>query len=114
MEFAAFRLTATQLAEVHKTVTQGKEHLWVSKVGVVVGLLARCLSEIEPESKPIDTIVNVVNVRSSNCNFLYNSINLIVAPRNGYIPAERSGQRGHMAPHRYPSLETCRYSRRRF
>ena len=66
MEFVALRLTATQLAEVHGTVTQGKEDLRISRVDVVVGLLARCLSEVEPESKPIDTILNVVNVCPSN------------------------------------------------
>jgi hypothetical protein len=66
MDFVALRLTPTQLAEIHGTVTQGKEHLRISRVDVVVGLLARCLSEVEPESKPIDTILNVVNVGPCN------------------------------------------------
>lgn len=66
MDFVAIRLTATQLAEIHGTVTQGKEHRRVSKVDMVVGLLARCLSEVEPESKSINTIVNFVNVGPFN------------------------------------------------
>lgn len=69
MDFVALRLTAAQLAEIHGTVTQGKEHLRISRVDVVVGLIARCLSEVELESKPIDTILNVVNVRPFNCWF---------------------------------------------
>jgi hypothetical protein len=67
MEFVALRLTAAQLAEVHGMVTKGKEYLRISRVDVVVGLLARCLSEVEPESKPIDTILNVVNVCLFDC-----------------------------------------------
>lgn len=63
MDFVALRLTATQLAEIHGTVTQGKENLRISRVDVMAGLVARCLSEVEPESKPIETILNVVNVR---------------------------------------------------
>ena len=69
MEFVALRLTATQLAEIHGTVTQGKEHLKISRGDVVVGLLARCLSEVEPESKPIDTVLNVVDVGQFTCQF---------------------------------------------
>lgn len=65
MEFVAFRLTATQLAEIYKSVAKGIEHLRISRVDTVVGLLARCLSEVEPESKPIDTIQYVINVRAS-------------------------------------------------
>lgn len=70
MEFVAFRLTAMQLAKIHGTVTRGKEHMRISRVDVMAGLLARCLSEVEPESKPIDTILNVVNVRPFNQRFL--------------------------------------------
>ena len=33
----------------------------------VVGLLARCLSEVEPESKPIDTFSYLINVRATVC-----------------------------------------------
>ena len=69
MDFVAFRLTATQLAEIHGTVTQGREYLRISRVDVVVGLLARCLSEVEPESKPIDTVLNVVNVGQFTSQF---------------------------------------------
>ena len=64
MELVAFRLTATQLAEIHNSVTNGVKHLKITRLGVVMALLARCLSEVEPESKPIDTISYVVNVRS--------------------------------------------------
>lgn len=63
MEFVAFRLTATQLAEIHNTIAKGTEHLRISRVDVVVALLALCLSETEPEAKPIDTISYVINVR---------------------------------------------------
>lgn len=70
MEFVAFRLTVEQLAEIHGAATKGNESLRISRADVVIGLLARCLSEIEPESKPIDTILNVVNVRPTfNCRF---------------------------------------------
>jgi hypothetical protein len=62
MDFVGFRLTATQLVEIHGTVTEGQETLWLSRVDVVVGLLARCLAEVEPESKPVDTVLNVINV----------------------------------------------------
>ena len=64
MEFVAFRLTATQLTDIHNSVTKGAKHLKITRVGLVMALLARCLSEVEPESKPIDTISYVVNVRS--------------------------------------------------
>ena len=67
MEFVAFRLTATQVTEIHSTVAKGMEHLRISRVDPVVGLLARCLSEVEPESKPIDTISYVIDVRASFC-----------------------------------------------
>ena len=64
MEFVAFRLTAAQLTEIHKSVTKGIEHPRITRMDAVTGLLARCLSEVEPESKPIDTISYVVNVRT--------------------------------------------------
>ena len=64
IEFVGIRLTAAQLAEIHGFVTKGRRHLRIPRVDIVVGLLARCLSEIEPESKPIDTISYVVNVRT--------------------------------------------------
>ena len=64
MEFVAFRLTAAQLTEIHNSVTKGIEHPKMTRVDAVVGLLARCLSEVEPESKPIDTISYLVNVRA--------------------------------------------------
>jgi len=63
MEFVAFWLTAGQLAELHDFVLEGMEHLTVSRVDIVVGVLARCLSEVEPESKPIDTVSYTVNHR---------------------------------------------------
>ena len=56
MEFVGFRLTAAQVAGIHNAVTNGMEHLKISRVDPVVELLARCLLEVEPESKPIDTI----------------------------------------------------------
>ena len=64
IESARFRLTAAQLAEIHGSVTKGVAHLRISKTDAVVGLFARCLSEVEPESKPIDAISYVVNVRA--------------------------------------------------
>jgi len=66
MEFVAFRLTATQLTEIHTSVTKGIEHSKITRMDLVTGLLARCLSELGPESRPIDTISYVVNVRPSN------------------------------------------------
>ena len=65
MEFVAFRLTATQLTEIHDCMMKGKEHPKITRMDTLVGLLARCLSEVDSESKPIDTILYVVNVRSS-------------------------------------------------
>ena len=70
MEFVVFRLTAKQLAEIHNSVTKGVEHLRISRADAVVGLLARCLSEVEPESKPIDTLSYLVNVRALIYPFL--------------------------------------------
>lgn len=63
MEFVALRLTAKQLTEIHGYVTKGMENMRISRVDVMIGLLARCLTEIEPELKAIDTVCNVVNVR---------------------------------------------------
>ena len=63
MEFVGFRLTAAQVAGIHNAVTNGMEHLKISRIDTVVGLLARCLSEVEPEFVPIDTISHVVDVR---------------------------------------------------
>ena len=64
MEFVAFRLTGAQLTEIYNSATNGIKHLKTTRLGLVMGLLAQCLSEAEPESKPIDTISYVVNVRS--------------------------------------------------
>ena len=64
MEFVAFRLTATQLTEIHDSATKGMEHPRLTRMDVVIGLLARCLSDVEPESKPINTISYVANVRA--------------------------------------------------
>jgi len=69
MEFVAFRLTAKQLTEIHNSAMKGIEHSRITRMDIVTGLLARCLSEAEPESKPIDTISYAINVRT------------IVAPR---------------------------------
>lgn len=63
VESAAFRLTAAQLTEIHTSVTKGIDHSRITRMDTVVGLLLRCLSEVEPESKPIDTILFTVNVR---------------------------------------------------
>jgi len=65
LEFVGFRLTATQLTEIHNSVTKGMERSRITRMDIVVGLLVRCLSEVEPESKPIDTIMHVVNVCAS-------------------------------------------------
>ena len=64
-ESVVLRLTAAQLTEIQKSVTKGMEHPRITSMDIVVGLLARCLSEVELESKPIDTIAYVVNVRTS-------------------------------------------------
>ena len=109
MEFVAFRLTATQLAEIHSSVTKGMEYLKISRVDTVVGLLAWCLTEVEPESKPIDTISYVVNVRTVvclSCDLAY----FAIAPWNGHIPGQRGGQRDLLAPHGGASLERRRSS----
>ena len=63
MEFVAFRLAATQLTEIRNYVTKGMKESSIARVDVVVALLARCISEVEPETKPIDAVSYVVNVR---------------------------------------------------
>jgi len=63
MELIAFRLTTLQLAEIRNYVTKGVGQSRITRVDVVVALLAQCLSEVETESKPIDTISYVVDVR---------------------------------------------------
>jgi len=98
MELVAFRLTAAQLTEVHSSMTKGVKHLRITRVGVAMGLLARCLSEVEPEFKPTDTVSYVVNVRpfvASPCSPTYP----VTAPRNGFVPGQRSGQCRHLALH---------------
>ena len=64
VDFVAFRLTAAQLTEIHNSVTKGIEGPKITRMDTVVGLLVRCLSEVESESMPIDTISYVVNVRA--------------------------------------------------
>jgi len=63
-EFIAFRLTDAQLTEINNYVTNGMEYSRINGMDTLVGLLARCLSEVEPEIKPIDTISYLVNVRA--------------------------------------------------
>jgi len=63
MEFIAFRLTAAQLTEIRNSVANGMEQPRITKMDVVAALFARCLSEVEPEYKPVDTVSYVVNVR---------------------------------------------------
>jgi len=63
MEFVALRLTATQLTELRNHVANRTGKRGITRVDVVIALFARCLSEVEPESKPVDTISYVVNVR---------------------------------------------------
>jgi len=64
MEFVGFRLTAIQLTDIQNSVTKGIEDSRVTRMDTVVGLLARCLSEVEPEFKPIDAISYLINVRT--------------------------------------------------
>jgi len=66
MELIAFRLTTLQLAEIHNSMTKGVKHLRITRVSLVIALLAQCLSEMEPECEPIDTVSYVVNV----CSFV--------------------------------------------
>ena len=63
-EFVTFRLTDAQLTEIRNSVTKGVEDSRITRMDTLVGLLARCLSDIEPESKPVDTISYLVNVRA--------------------------------------------------
>jgi len=63
MEFVGFRLTDMQLTEIHNSVTKGIEGSRITRMDTVMGLLARCLSELKPESKPIDTISYLINHR---------------------------------------------------
>ena len=64
MEFVAFRLTAAQLTEIRSYVAKRTGQPRVTRVDMVVGLLVQCLSEVEPKSKPIDTITYAIDVRS--------------------------------------------------
>jgi len=64
-EFVAFRLIDTQLTEIRNFVMKGIKHPRITRVDTVVGLLARCLSEVEPESKPIDNISYIIDVCAS-------------------------------------------------
>jgi len=64
MDFVAFRLTRAQLTEIHNSVTKGIEHSRITRMDILTELLARCLSEVDPESKPIDTISYVIDVRT--------------------------------------------------
>ena len=85
LEFVAIRLTAAQLTEIHNSVMRGMEDLKISRADLVVGLLARCLSEVEPESEPIDTVLHMINVRA----FIYlpsESSYFAIAPQNGHVP----------------------------
>lgn len=61
LEFVAFRLKASQVAQIHSTIAEGKEHLRISRADVLTGIIARCFLEIEPW--PIHTILSVVDVR---------------------------------------------------
>ena len=84
------RLTDTQLAEIHNSVTKGMAHPKITKTDTMVGLLARCSSEVEPECKPIDTISYLINVRAFLAPFPPYPSSFFLAPWNGYIPDQRS------------------------
>ena len=56
MELVAFRWMDAQLTETRTSVTNGMKRMRMSGVDTVVGLLVLCLSEVEPESKTIDTV----------------------------------------------------------
>ena len=104
MESIAFRLTAAQLAEIHNSVAKRVEHLRISKVDTVVGLLARCLSEVEPESRPIGAVSYVINVRAFIRFILFPMAEelpdtLGTASRDGHISGQRSGQCNRLALH---------------
>ena len=113
MEFVAFRLTAAQLTEIHKSVTKGMKHLRIARADMVVGLLARCLSEVEPESKPIDTISYVINVRAFVAPPAHDLTNSVIASRDGYTPDQHDGQcyrlalRGNTITNRGRSSRRC-------
>ena len=64
MELVGFRLKVTQLTEIRNCVAKVAGQPRITRVDVVVGLLARCLSDVEPESKPIDIVSYVIDVRS--------------------------------------------------
>ena len=71
------------------------KHQRIARADIVVGLLARCLSEVEPESNPIDTITYVVNVRALLSHPTPHDLTyLIIAPWDGCTPGQRNGQRG--------------------
>ena len=89
MDFVAFRFTATQLTEIRSSVTKRTKSPGVTRMDIVMGLLAQCLSEVEPESKPIDTVSYVVNVSA----FVACPVPRLIgstASRNGHIPSQRS------------------------
>ena len=86
MEFVAVRLTATQLTELRNSVTKGMGQPGITRMDVVVALFARCLSEVEPESKPIDSVLYVINVCESAHHLSCSSAYLLTAPRNGGLP----------------------------
>ena len=86
MDFVAFRFTATQLNEIHSSVTKKVKGARITRVDIVMGLLAQCLSEVEPESKPIDTVSYVVNVGVFVASPPARLI-LVPAPWNGHIPS---------------------------
>jgi len=88
-EFVAFRLKDTQLAEIHNSVTKGMEHPKITKTDTMVGLFARCMSEVEPEAKPTDTICYLINVRALIASPDLGSF--FLASWKGYIPDQRSG-----------------------
>ena len=111
MEFITFRLTPTQLTEIHSSVKKGMNHLTITRVDIVVGLLERCLPEVEPESTPIDTISYMVNVRVFRC-LSYTVAYFFVAPRDGYMPGQCGAQRDRSTLHRTTGLERGRPSRR--
>jgi len=75
MEFVAFRLAAIQLTEIQHSVTEGIEGSRITRMDTVVGLLARCLSEVESDCKPIDTISYLINVGTfvTLCNLAHPS-----------------------------------------
>ena len=95
MELVAFRLKPTQLTELRNYVAKATGQPRITRVDVVVGLLAQCLSEVEYESKPIDTISFVTIVRSFVASPAA-PLMFITAPRNGRIPGQHNGQCPHL------------------